>query len=61
MSTDRNEKDKKRKGVEQERPIQLTWKDYFALSIAALETVLAPLVIAAVIIFIVAVLVTGHF
>jgi hypothetical protein len=61
LSTDRDEEDKKRKDIKQERPIQLTWKDYFALTIAALETVLAPLVIAAVIIFIVAVWVTGHF
>lgn len=42
------------------KPYSLTWKDYVALSIAALETVLAPLIIVAVLLFIIALLVTGH-
>jgi hypothetical protein len=62
LSTDRDEEDKRHKETEQDRrAIHLTWKDYLALSIAALETVLAPLVIVAVIILIVAIWVTGHF
>lgn len=42
------------------KPLPLTWRDYIALSIAALETVLAPLIIVVVIIFVVALIVTGH-
>jgi hypothetical protein len=46
-------------GARKERA-RLTWKDYVALSVAALETVLAPFVIMVVILFIVVVWLTGH-
>ena len=41
--------------------IHLTWKDYIALSIAALETALLPLVIVIVILFVLTVYFAGHF
>jgi hypothetical protein len=49
--------DEKRSGG---KPLPLTWRDYIALSIAALETVLAPLIVVAVLLFVIALIVTGH-
>jgi hypothetical protein len=39
---------------------RLTWRDYIALSIAALETALFPLVVLVVILFVLAVFFAGH-
>jgi hypothetical protein len=40
--------------------IRLTWRDYVALSIAALETALFPLVVLVIILFVLAVFFAGH-
>ena len=40
--------------------VSLTWKDYVALFIAALETVLLPLVIFIIVLFFVVLFVEGH-
>jgi hypothetical protein len=40
--------------------VSLTWKDYVALFIAALETVLLPMVMFVIVLFFVVLLVTGH-
>jgi hypothetical protein len=51
----------KEKEKESGPKIQLNWKDYFALVVALLETVLAPLLILIVLLLVVAIWVTGHF
>ncbi|MDA4119612.1 MAG: hypothetical protein OK436_03395 [Thaumarchaeota archaeon] len=50
----------KEKGKESGPGVHLSWKDYLALVVALLETVLAPLLILIVFLLVVVIWVTGH-
>jgi len=57
---DKPEDEEHEKGDLQPEKVPLTWKDYVALTLATLETVLLPFVILVVVLFFFVLLISGH-
>jgi len=52
--------EKQRKGGAPREKVPLTWRDYVALFIASIETVLLPLIVMVVVLFVLVLLISGH-